>query len=40
MTDLTPNQADYAVVHAEIVALLDAARLAAARSVNAVMTAT
>ena len=40
MTDLTPSQTDYAAVHAEIVALLDAARLAAARSVNAVMTAT
>lgn len=40
MTDLTPNQADYAVVHADIVALLEAARRAAARSVNALMTAT
>lgn len=40
MTDLTPNQADYATVHADIVALLEAARRAAARSVNAVMTAT
>ena len=40
MTDLTPNQADYAAVHADIVALLEAARRAAARSVNAVMTAT
>ena len=40
MTDLTPSQTDYAAVHAEIVTLLDAARLAAARSVNAVMTAT
>lgn len=40
MTELTPNQADYAVVHAEIVVLLDAARFAAACSVNAVMTAT
>jgi hypothetical protein len=35
----TPNQADYAVVHTDIVALLDAARHAAARSVNALMTA-
>jgi len=40
MTDLTPNRADYAAVHADIVALLDAAGRAAARSVNAVMTAT
>ena len=40
MTDLTPDQADYAAVHADIVALLEAARRAAARSVNAVMTAT
>ena len=39
MTDLTPNQADYAAIHADIVALLDAARRAAARSVNLVMTA-
>jgi hypothetical protein len=40
MTDLSSNQPDYVVIHDEIVALLDAARLAAARSVNAVMTAT
>lgn len=40
MTDLTSNQADYVTVHADIVALLEAARRAAARSVNAVMTAT
>lgn len=33
-------QADYAAVHGDIVALLEAARRAAARSVNAVMTAT
>ena len=33
-------QADYAPVHGDIVALLEAARRAAARSVNAVMTAT
>ena len=39
MTELTPNQADYAAVHADIVALLDAARRAVARSVNALMTA-
>ena len=35
----TPEQADYAAVHASIVALLEAARHAAARSVNALMTA-
>lgn len=34
------SQADYAAVHGDIVALLEAARRAAARSVNAVMTAT
>ena len=34
------NQADYTLVHADIVALLEAARRTAARSVNAVMTAT
>jgi len=34
-----PNQADYAAVHTDIVALLEAARHAAARSVNALMTA-
>ena len=39
MTDLTPNQAGYAAVHADIVVLLEAARRAAARNVNAVMTA-
>lgn len=33
------DQADYAAVHADIVALLEAARRAAARSVNSVMTA-
>ena len=33
-------QADYAAVHGDIVALLEAARRAAARSVNAVMTTT
>ena len=38
-TPAIPDQADYAAVHADIVALLDAARRAAARSVNAVMTA-
>lgn len=40
MTALTPDQANYAVIHADIVALLDSARHTAARSVNAVMTAT
>lgn len=44
MTERTPpaisDLADYAAVHADIVALLEAARRAAARSVNAVMTAT
>jgi predicted nuclease of restriction endonuclease-like (RecB) superfamily len=35
-----PDQADYAAVHGDIVALLEAARRAAARSVNALMTAT
>ena len=33
------DQKDYAAVHGDIVALLEAARRAAARSVNAVMTA-
>lgn len=36
----TPAPADYAAVHGDIVALLEAARRAAARSVNALMTAT
>ena len=40
MTELTSNQPDYAAVRDDIVALLDAGRQAAARSVNAVMTAT
>lgn len=39
MTALTPNQADYALVHADIVALLESAHRTAARSVNALMTA-
>jgi len=34
-----PNQADYVAVHTDIVVLLEAARHAAARSVNALMTA-
>lgn len=40
MSDLAPSVPDYNVVHLEIVALLDAARRSAARSINAVMTAT
>ena len=36
---ITPNQAHYVAVHTDIVALLEAARHAAARSVNALMTA-
>jgi hypothetical protein len=40
MTALTPDSADYGRVRAGIVALLEAARHAAARSVNALMTAT
>lgn len=42
MTKLSAHlpQADYAVIHGDIVALQEAARRAAARSVNAVMTAT
>jgi len=39
MTDLTPASTDYAGIHGDIVALLEAARRAAARSVNALMTA-
>lgn len=43
MTDRTapslPDQSDYATVHTDIVALLETARRAAARSVNALMTA-
>ncbi len=38
-TPATPDQAGYKEVHADIVALLEAARRAAARSVNALMTA-
>ena len=40
MSDLIPTSPEYSAVHSEIVVLLDAARRAAARSVNAVMTAT
>jgi len=43
MTDRTtpavPEQVDYAAVHTDIIALLESARSAAARSVNALMTA-
>lgn len=38
-TTAQPDQTDYAAVHTGIVALLEAARSAAARSVNALMTA-
>lgn len=38
-TPVSSDQTDYAAIHADIVALLEAARHAAARSVNAVMTA-
>src|SRR4030095_578094 len=40
MTAMMPSQGDYGSVHDDIVALLEAARRAAARSVNALMTAT
>lgn len=40
MSKPTPAHDDYAGIHGDIVALLDAARRAAARSVNALMTAT
>ena len=40
MTAITPVPGGYAGVHADIVSLLEAARQAAARSVNALMTAT
>lgn len=40
MTAMTPDPPEYASVHADIVALLEAARAAAARTVNALMTAT
>ena len=38
-TPAQPDQADYAAVHTDIVVLLESARRAAARSVNALMTA-
>lgn len=40
MTDIVPGSADYSGIHGDIVALLEAARHAVARSVNALMTAT
>jgi hypothetical protein len=40
MTDIVPGSADYSGIHGDIVALLEAARRAAARRVNALMTAT
>ncbi len=40
MTELTPDSADYSGIRGDIIALLEAARSAAARSINALMTAT
>src|ERR1700761_4626074 len=40
MTDIALSGADYSGIHGDIVALLDHGRRAAARSVNALMTAT
>jgi predicted nuclease of restriction endonuclease-like (RecB) superfamily len=40
MTDLMSHNPEYGAIHGDIVTLLDAARRAAARSVNALMTAT
>ena len=40
MSELMPSTPEYSAIHSEIVLLLNAARNAAARSVNAVMTAT
>ena len=39
MSDIVPSTADYSSMHGDIVALLEAARRTAARSVNALMTA-
>lgn len=39
MTDIAPSSTDFGGVHGDIVALLEAARRAAARSLNALMTA-
>ena len=40
MPDFTPTHAEYSGIHGDIVTLLEAARRAAARSVNALMAAT
>ena len=40
MSDLTPSTPEYSALHSEIILLLDAARRAVVRSVNAIMTAT
>lgn len=40
MTDLAPIDGEYAGIHSDIVALIETARRAAARSINALMTAT
>lgn len=40
MTEITATSSDYGGIHGDIVALLEAARRAAARNVNALMTAT
>ncbi len=40
MSELIPGSADYGSMHGDIVALLEDARRAAARSVNVLMTAT
>ncbi|KGK81166.1 hypothetical protein DP64_17795 [Stutzerimonas degradans] len=39
MTELTPGNADCSGIHGDIVSLLESARRAAARSINALMTA-
>lgn len=39
MTELSPGSADYSGIHGDIVSLLESARRAAARSINALMTA-
>src|SRR5471030_2483444 len=40
MTDIVLSSADYKGIHGDIVAILESSRRAAARSVNALMTAT
>lgn len=40
MTDIVPDSADYSSIHGDLVALLETARRAAARSLNTLMTAT